>query len=160
MWQQLSPLARALVILVSALGLIKGVEYMIKKRIFISFAVEDKNIRDLLVGQANHPDTPFEFIDMSVKTPWDNKWKTHCRERIGSCDGMIALVSKNTCSAEGALWEIKCAYEQGIPVMAMYIGDAAKGCRIPLGLSGKRIHDWSWPNLKHFIENLNSRKYA
>jgi hypothetical protein len=36
-------------------------------RIFISFAIEDRSLRDLLVGQAKNADSPFEFVDMSVK---------------------------------------------------------------------------------------------
>lgn len=40
---------------------------MSKKRIFISFAIEDANLRDLLVGQVKNENSPFEFVDMSVK---------------------------------------------------------------------------------------------
>jgi hypothetical protein len=73
------------------------------KRIFLSFAIEDVKCRDLFVGQAKHPDTPFEFVDMSVKEPWDEKWRTNCRTRIKGCDGVIALITKNTANAAGAL---------------------------------------------------------
>lgn len=37
------------------------------KRVFISFAIEDSRLRDLLVGQAKNNNSPFEFVDMSVK---------------------------------------------------------------------------------------------
>ena len=67
-----------------------------KNCIFVSFAVEDKTYRDFLVGQARNAKSPFEFVDMSVKQPWDNAWKTNCRTKIKGCDGIIALVSKNT----------------------------------------------------------------
>ncbi len=127
---------------------------MTSKRVFISFAVEDKNMRDLLVGQADNENTPFEFMDMSVKKPWDNAWKTQCRKRIKRCHGVIILVSKNTIKADGAHWEIKCAQEEGIPVMAMYASNDDKGCRLPVELKGKRIHNWSWPNIKKFVTNL------
>jgi len=39
---------------------------MAKKRVFISFAIEDKNLRNMLVGQARNENSPFEFVDMSV----------------------------------------------------------------------------------------------
>ncbi len=45
---------------------------MSKKRIFISFAMEDKTLRDFLVGQAKNEKSPFEFVDMSVKKPWES----------------------------------------------------------------------------------------
>ena len=47
-----------------------------KKRIFISFAIEDEQLRDLLVGQARNDNSPFEFIDMSVKK--DSIRQTSC----------------------------------------------------------------------------------
>ena len=82
------------------------------KRIFIAFAVEDKTYRDFLVGQSKLKKSPFDFNDFSVKEPWDAKWKTNCRSRIKGCDGVIALISKNTAKADGQLWEIQCAYEK------------------------------------------------
>ena len=63
------------------------------KRVFTAFAVEDKTLRDFLVGQARLDKSPFEFIDMSAKEPWDEKWKTNCRTRIRGCDGLVALIS-------------------------------------------------------------------
>ncbi len=92
---------------------------MNKKR-FISLAIEDKTYRDFLVGQGRNPNSPFEFVDMSVKEPWDEKWKTNCRSRINGCDEVIVLVSQNTAKAEGALWEVKCAKEEKVPIIDVY----------------------------------------
>ena len=88
---------------------------MSKKRIFISFAIEDANLRDLLIGQAKNENSPFEFVDMSVKDPWDYAWKTNCRRKIKGCDGMLIIVTKNTKNADGQLWEINCAGEESVP---------------------------------------------
>ena len=83
-----------------------------KKRIFISFAMEDVELRNLLVGQARNDNSPFDFVDMSVKKPWDSAWKTNCRTKIKGCHGMIAIITKNTKSASGELWEINCAKDE------------------------------------------------
>ena len=123
-----------------------------KKRVFIAFAIEDEKFRNFLVGQSKHEDSPFEFIDMSVKTPWDNKWKEHCRSRIKGCDGVVVLVSKHTPDATGQLWEIRCAYEEKVPVMLMYVNDAQP--TLPPLLKGKQVNVWSWPNLEKFISSL------
>ena len=48
---------------------------------------------------AKNRKSPFAFVDMSVKDPWDSQWKTNCRTKIKGCDGMIALVSKNTAAS-------------------------------------------------------------
>jgi hypothetical protein len=121
-------------------------------RIFIGFAIEDKFARDNLVFQAKKEHTPFEFIDMSVKQPWDSAWKTNCRALIQGCDGMIAFLSKNTRNADGARWEIKCAIDEEIPLLPLYIHD--EGCTPPPELSGRRIYHWTWPNVVRFLESL------
>ena len=122
------------------------------KRIFVAIAIEDKTYRDFLVGQAKLDKSPFEFTDMSVKEPWDEKWKTNCCSRIRGCDGVIGLISKNTPKADGQLWEIECAYREKKPVMLMYVNEDRP--TLPASLKDKRINIWSWPNLKTFIEKL------
>lgn len=125
-----------------------------KNRIFIAFAVEDKWARDYLVGQAKNDASPFEFVNMSVNEPWDEKWKTQCRSRIKGCDGMIALVSKNTKSASGALWEIKTAREEFIPVRGVYTTTDDRPSILPSELTGVRVVGWTWANIKAFLDSL------
>lgn len=120
-------------------------------RIFISFAVEDVTYRDFLVGQAKNQKSPFAFVDMSVKEPWDEKWKANCRTRIKGCDGVIALVSKNTANASGALWEIRCAKEEGIPIRGVYCTTDNRPSSPPEGL---RMLNWTWENIANFINSL------
>jgi hypothetical protein len=124
-----------------------------KKRIFVSFAIEDAKYRDFIVGQSKLDHCPFEFIDMSVKEAWDEKWKTNCRTRIKGCDGVITLISKNTAKADGARWEIKCAIEEGKPLLAIHI-DKNDKASAPVELGEKQIVEWSWDTIKQFIEGL------
>jgi hypothetical protein len=123
-----------------------------QKRIFVGFAIEDEKCRNLLRGQARLGDSPIEYIDYSVKKPWDNAWKTQCRQRIKSCDGMIALLTSNTRNATGARWEIKCAIEEGVPILGVhcYRQDTYK----PPEISGKRVIYWSWDGIGNFIKRL------
>jgi len=125
-----------------------------KNRIFISFAVEDKTFRDFLVGQAKNQNSPFDFVDMSVKQPWDNSWRTNCRTKIKGCDGMIALLSKNTAKATGQLWEISCAKEEEVPVRGIYVDADNKPASLPAELSGVRVMNWTWDNIANFINSL------
>ncbi len=125
-----------------------------KKRIFISFAIEDKKYRDFLVAQAKNERSPFNFVDMSVKQPWDEQvWKKKCRIKIKSCDGMIVLLSKNTWHSSGVRWEIRCAEQEGIKLTGMHIKKKDHGA-IPPELDGKKIITWSWPNLTNFIKKI------
>ncbi|MEY8241939.1 MAG: hypothetical protein RPS99_00185 [Gammaproteobacteria bacterium] len=82
------------------------------KRIFTSFAIEDVKVKNLFTGQAKKDDVPYDFVDMSVKEPWNSSWKTKCRTKIKGCDGVIVLITKNLKQADGAIWEIKCAKEK------------------------------------------------
>jgi len=125
-----------------------------KHRIFISFAVEDKIYRDFLVGQARNNKSSFEFIDMSAKEPWDEKWKTNCRTRIKGCDGVIALVSKNTAKAAGALWEVRCAKEERVPVRGIYCTTDNRPLILPAEFAGVKVVDWTWNNILSFLNLL------
>jgi len=124
------------------------------KRIFISFAIEDETYRDFLVEQSRNQRSPFEFVDMSVKQPWDDKWKTRCRIKIKGCDGVIALVSKNTAKASGQLWEIKCAKEERIPTSGVYINNQDKPYNLPKEFDRIRVVNWTWDNIKSFIDSI------
>lgn len=125
-----------------------------KNRIFVSFAAEDANYRDLLKGQAKNDKSPFDFVDMSVKEPWDAAWKTNCRTKIKGCDGMIALVSKNTAKATGALWEIACAKEEKVPVRGVYVQADNKPATLPAEFTGIKVVEWTWANIKSFLDSL------
>jgi len=122
-------------------------------RVFIAFAAEDAVYRDFLKGQAKNNDSPFDFVDMSVKEPFDEKWKTNCRARIKGCDGLIALLSKKTYHADGARWEMQCGREEGIPMIGMHIHKDDKGA-IPPELAGKRVIEWDWGSIAKFLNSL------
>ncbi|PIW36569.1 MAG: hypothetical protein COW24_04620 [Candidatus Kerfeldbacteria bacterium CG15_BIG_FIL_POST_REV_8_21_14_020_45_12] len=122
------------------------------KRIFIAFAAEDMRSRDFLVGQSRLPSSPFEFVDMSVKEPWDSNWKEKCRRKIKGCDGVVALISRHTPAANGQIFEMLTAEEENIPVMFMYSGDARP--TLPYPFSNRRINLWNWENIRSFISKL------
>jgi nucleoside 2-deoxyribosyltransferase len=125
-----------------------------RKRIFISFAIEDIEYRDFLVEQARKENSPFDFIDMSAKKAWkQNEWKRRCRTKIKGCDGVIALISKRTHLASGARWEIKCALEERIPTIGMQIKWNDKGAK-PKELKNKKVIRWTWENISEFIDKV------
>lgn len=124
-----------------------------KNRVFISFAIEDAYARDFLVGQARNHRCPFDFVDMSVKEAFDESWKTRCRSRIKGCDGVIALISRNTARATGARWEMWCARDEGIPILGVYVNKDDKPVSPP-ELVGVRTIEWSWDGIASFINKL------
>lgn len=123
-------------------------------RIFIAFSVDDKWARDYLVGQARNDKSPFSFVDMSVKEPWDTEWKSRCRTKIKGCDGMIALVSKNTASADGELWEVGCAIEEEVPILGVYTTQDDRPSTLPGVFDGLTVRAWTWDHIKTFLDSL------
>lgn len=125
-----------------------------RKRVFISFAIEDEKYRSYLVAQAKSSRSPFGFVDMSVKQPWDEAtWKKKCRSKMKQCDGAIVLLSNNTWHASGVRWEIKCAIKENIPIVGMHIRGKAIGA-IPTELEGQKVITWNWNNLEDVINNF------
>lgn len=124
------------------------------KRVFISFAIEDVEYRDHLVNQARNHRTPFEFMDMSIKTRYrEDEWQTMCRSKIRRCHGAIVLLSKKTYHSSGARFEIRCAREERVPIIGMHIFKNDRGA-IPPELKGRRAVIWSWDNIEKFINSL------
>ena len=123
-----------------------------KKVVFIAFAIEDERQRDFLKGQSLNTKTPFEFIDMSVKEPYDSDWKDRVRTRIRRSDGVIALVSKNTTTSSGEKWEIGCAKEEKKKLIGLfaYTNDRTR----PAELNGYSIIEWTWDGIAKFIDSL------
>ena len=113
------------------------------KRIFIIFAMEDRRFRDFLSGQSKNPRIPFEFIDMSAREPWDREWKTNCRSRI-----------KNTAKADGAPWEMKCAQEEGVPLLGVYCYPDDRPSTLPDVLSGIKVIGWSQEGITKLLNSL------
>lgn len=120
-----------------------------KKVVFVAFAIEDVSMRDLLKGQSLHTNSPFEYVDMSVKEPYDEEWKKRVRTRIVRSDGVIALVSKNSLTSSGEKWEIQCAKEEHKPLRGIW---AYKDDRT--NLVGVNTVVWTWPNIAAFIDSL------
>ena len=119
------------------------------KVIFIAFAIEDERQRDFLKGQSLHPRAPFEFIDMSVKQPYESEWKEKVRTRIRRSDGVIVLVSKNSLTSSGQKWEIQCDKDEGKPIRGIW---AYKDDRT--NISGVTTYTWSDENISNFIDSL------
>ena len=124
-----------------------------RKRIFIAFAIEDETQRDFLVGQAKNEKSPFEFTDMSVKEPYTEEWKKKCRVRIKGCDGVIALISKNSATSSGEKWEMTCADEENIKMKGLYAYSDDRSAA-PKELGGRAVMVWTWANIKAFLDSL------
>jgi hypothetical protein len=120
-----------------------------KKVVFVAFAIEGEHQRDLLKGQSLHPRAPYEFIDMSVKEPYDKDWKERVRTRIRRSHGVIALISGNSVTSSGQKWEIQCAREEKKPIRGIWAYSDDRTC-----VEGVATYVWSDTNISAFIDSI------
>lgn len=119
------------------------------KTIFIAFSIEDERMRDFLKGQSLLTNSPFEYVDMSVKQAYDTDWKNKVRTRIRRSDGVIILVSKNSLTSSGQKWEIQCAKEEGKKILGIWAYSDDR-----TNIFGVLTKTWTWDNIKNFINSL------
>lgn len=122
------------------------------KRVFTSFDFDhDEDLRNLLVGQSKHPDTPFTMADWSVKEHMTGDWEEKVRRRIRSVDQLVVLCGNHTHQATGVSVELLIAREEKIPYFLLW-GRSETQCFKPASaLSTDAIYKWTWPNLKSLI---------
>ena len=100
---------------------------MAGRRAFISFDFDhDEDLRNLLVGQAKNPDTPFEIADRSVKEAMTGAWREKVRGRIRGVDVVVVICGENTHTASGVSAELTLAKEEGKPYFLLWAETAGR----------------------------------
>jgi hypothetical protein len=98
-----------------------------RRNVFISFASEDLALVNFLRGQAKNENSNLEFIDRSLREPYDSQneeyIKRGIRERIRPTSVTILYLSENTAKSKWVDWEIRESKRLGKGVIAMYQGE-------------------------------------
>lgn len=120
------------------------------KRAFISFDYDfDARLKDLLVGQSKHPDSPFEIADWSIKKA-SSGWKAEARRRIRASALVIVLCGRYTHLATGVSTELSITKEEGKPYFLL--AGYKEGARKPSSASASdKLYEWTWSNLKALV---------
>jgi hypothetical protein len=114
-----------------------------KKRVFISFHMDDLHAKTLLQAQAKDDRFDLEFINYSVNEPFDEKWKTQCKTRIAQCDIVICMIGQNTHSRPAVIWELNTAYSLNKKVFGIRISkNRWDNIPSPLIYNGATITNW------------------
>jgi len=123
-----------------------------KKRVFISFDFDhDEGAKIMLAGQAKLPDSPFDFVDASVKEPLTGYWKDKVRRRMDNIDVVVVLCGEHTHVASGVSAELTIVQEKDKSyfLLAAY---ADKTCTKPTSArASDSVYKWTWPSLKTLI---------
>jgi len=82
-----------------------------RKKIFISFKHEDKQLVDSFRAQAKNENSELDFIDMSLKVPFNSENAEYIRKgiraRIEQCSVTVVMVTDKTHESDWVNWEIR-----------------------------------------------------
>jgi len=119
------------------------------RNVFISFSIPDEAQVNLLRSQAKDPRFGLDFRDYSVKEPFDEKWKSNCRDRIAQTSATIVMIGPDTASREAVNWEIEESYRQGKKVIGVRIS------RDRNDLVPKALRDHNAPVINWNLEEIS-----
>jgi ribosomal silencing factor RsfS len=124
---------------------------MAKKKVFISFDFDnDKTLKDFIVGQAKHDDSPFEVADHSLKEAAPEKdWLEKARAAISRAEVFIVMLGPKTKTASGVLKEVAVANE--LKKSKFQIIGYKEGSSDWAVLDAGRTYVWNWDNLKKLL---------
>jgi hypothetical protein len=117
-------------------------------RVFVSYDYDnDLDLKNLLIGQSRHKDTPFFVEDWSVKYA-SRGWRSDARSRIGRATQVIVICGRYTNQAVGVAAEIEIARDTGTPYYLLR-GRKTGAVRRPQGTwLWEKVYPWTWENLR------------
>jgi len=123
---------------------------MAKTKVFVSFDYDnDKILKDFIIGQSRHEDSPFTIEDWSMKeAKAERDWEDDAEMRIKRADKVLVMVGSKTHKAPGVLKEVKMARDNEKPIFQV-IG-YKDGDYKPVPDAG-RLYSWNWDNLKKLL---------
>lgn len=122
---------------------------MAKKKVFISFDFDNNlDLKNLLVGQAKNPDSPFEISDWSLKEAAPlRSWEEEAERKIKSADIVVVITGTYTYRASGVLKEIALARKHNIKIVQI----KPQGTNPYRVVDAGVLYDWTWDNLKSLL---------
>ena len=128
-----------------------------RRRVFISFNFEDKKFVDFLRGQSKNDNSELDFIDMSLKVPFNSEnaeyIKRGIRSRIEQCSATVVMATENTHKSEWVNWEIKESLRLNKKVIVV---DKTNGSKMPTEVEANRdkikVVSWSHDEIMEAID--------
>ena len=124
---------------------------MAKTKLFVSFDFDhDRKLRDLIVGQAKLPGSPFEVTDYSLKeAARQAQWEAKARAAICRADVLVVMLGPRTRLASGVIKEVAIANQLGKQRFQLIgYSDGVSQWAVP---GGGRTYRWTWDNLTKLL---------
>jgi hypothetical protein len=118
-----------------------------RRRVFLSFKGEDKTIVDLFRGQAKNENSDLDFIDFSLRAPFNSEnaeyIRSGIRERIKQSSVTIVCLTEDTHTSEWVDWEIRESIRLGKGVIGVRMKDDAS-IKTPKAMEENRCKVVNW----------------
>jgi len=146
----------------SSLGNIEELEKKAKKELdkaarrntFLSFDYNDIEQVNMLRAQSKNEKSEIEFIDRSVKDPFDSERADYIKrkilERIKQCSQTVVYIGDTTHTSRWVKWEVEQSIVLGKKVIAVHAGDKAPS-HLPSCIKDNRITIVPWKSLSKNI---------
>ena len=119
--------------------------------IFLSFAMEHKNLVDRFRRQVRESSSGLRLRDYSIKEPIEGAWKAHAEKRIRASAATICLVGDCTWQSEPVNWEVRKSAELHKRVLAVYLQPETRN--VPAALSEIGVTPMPW-NINAIVGEL------
>ena len=94
-------------------------------RAFLSFVMEDYNLVNLFRGQAKNENSDLEFVDYSLKEPFDSRNADYIKQgitdRIRPATLTICLYGPTTYESKWVNWELNKTLDLSKPLMGVWL---------------------------------------
>lgn len=121
-----------------------------RRNTFISFDYDDADEVNLLRAQARNDKSDIEFIDRSVREPFNSDridyLKQKISERIKQASQTVVYVTDKTHKSDWVNWEINKSIELGKKVIAVHKGDT-RPTKLPSAITDNSIDVVAWSDL-------------
>lgn len=124
-----------------------------RRRVFLSFRGEDKTLVDLYRGQAKNRNTDLDFIDFSLRAPFNSENAEYIRrgirERIRQSSVTQVLITESTHKSKWIDWEIRESVRLGKGVIGVKLNDDPS-VKIPDAIKehGFRVVGWNHAEIR------------
>lgn len=127
------------------------------KRVFISFAMEDKKQVDGVRLLSWHQHVDLEFYDESVRTPYDGTdaayIRRRIREKIARSSVTLCLLGTATHKSHWVDWELRTSMEMGRRIVIMGLPNGPPQLIMPPSVRGRTWYIWDIPTLQSLLND-------
>lgn len=124
-------------------------------RVFLVCAPQDLKYAELIAAKARGDRMPLAFDSFGDGRPSELSWQLECRRRIRSARTAVVLVSPHTSSSARAMWQVRCARQEGVPVLGITLAfDDTAGPAQGASVDADALVKWKWKAIAATLTRL------